>query len=151
MIRRARGTIATDESQAEDLRGAFAVVLDAIGSGLAAFGDLIGSDRVEHAQRALEHLHEVVAETRAMLTDLILVDVEARPGSDTWMLQGSVLAAVDQILQQLDLEHPEQAAPAWSRRPGLERMPRSVLETGQRLSEPVRRQIASVRRDRGRH
>lgn len=149
MIRRAWSTIAAEEDRAAALRGAFAVVLDSLGEGLDAFADLIGSDRIESAEQALGRLHEVVGETRAMLTDLILVDIEARPGSDTWMLQGSVLAAVDQVLQQLDLEHPEQTAPAWSRRPSLERMPRTVAETGQRLSEPVRRQIAAVRRDRG--
>jgi uncharacterized membrane protein YccC len=148
MVSRARTTIA-EESPAADLRGAFAVVLESLGAGLAAFAELISSDRVEAAEQALGRLHEVVGETRAMLTDLILVDVEARPGSDTWMLQGSLLAAIDQILQQLDLEHPEQTAPAWSRRPSLERVPRTVAQTRQWLSEPVRRQIASVRRDRG--
>lgn len=151
MIGRARTTIAAEESPAADLRGAFAVVLESLGAGLAAFAELVASDRVEAAEQALGRLHEVIGETRAMLTDLILVDVEARPGSDTWMLQGSLLAAIDQILQQLDLEHPEQTAPAWSRRPSLERVPRTVAQTRQRLSDPVRRQIASVRKDRGNH
>ncbi|HET8594837.1 MAG TPA: aromatic acid exporter family protein [Intrasporangium sp.] len=149
MVGRARTAIAAEESPAADLRGAFAVVLQSLGSGLAAFAELIASDRVEAAEQALDRLHEIIGETRAMLTDLILVDVEARPGSDTWMLQGSLLAAIDQIIQQLDLEHPEQTAPAWSQRPSIERVPRTVAQTRQRLSEPVRRQIASVRRDRG--
>jgi hypothetical protein len=149
MTGRARTTISTEESRASDLRGAFAVVLESLGAGLAAFAELIASDRVEAAEQALDRLHEIIGETRAMLTDLILVDVDARPGSDTWMLQGSLLAAIDQIIQQLDLEHPEQTAPAWSQRPSLERVPRTVAQTRQRLSEPVRRQIASVRRDRG--
>jgi hypothetical protein len=150
MIRRAaERRAASEDDLASDLRGAFSVVLDSLASSVGAFGDLVAADRVEQAQQSLDRLVDLIGETRALLTNLALVNVEARPDTDTWMLQGSMFAAVDQILMQLDLEHPEQAAAAWSTRRGLDRMPRTWVETGQRLSEPVRRQISGVRRDRG--
>ena len=39
-----------------------------------------------------------------MLTELTLLDLDPRQRPDLWMLQGSVLASVDHVLEQLDLE-----------------------------------------------
>lgn len=130
---------AADDDRVIALRGAFAVLLESLAAGMNAFGDLVSADQAEPANDALERLVELVAETRAMLADLILINVDARPDSDLWMLQGSMLAAIEQLLRQLDLEQPEQATAAWNPRPSLERVPRTLAQTRQKLSEPVRR------------
>jgi hypothetical protein len=95
---------------AGELRRVFAVALDDLASGLRAFGDLIGAEyrggepeRIETTERTLD----AVREARAVLTELALLDIDPRERSDLWMLHGSVLAAVDHLLDQLDLERDE--------------------------------------------
>jgi hypothetical protein len=56
---------------------------------------------------------ENVRETRAVLTELMLLDVDPREQRELWMLQGSVLAAIDHAISQLDLEHTERSTKAW--------------------------------------
>ncbi|GAA2749171.1 FUSC family protein [Amnibacterium kyonggiense] len=96
-----------DDPAAAELRRAFAVVLDDAATGLRAFGDLVGAeydgnepDRVLARERTLG----AVGEARAVLTELTLLDLDPRQRPDLWMLQGSVLASVDHVLEQLDLE-----------------------------------------------
>jgi len=139
------------DDRTRDLRVVFSVVLDSLSQGLDVFGHLIVSDRIESAEQARDRLAEIVSETRARLTGLATIDVDARADGSTWMLQGSILACIDHILRQLDLEHPEDATSAWNPRPGLEWLPRTVTQTGQRLSQPVRGQRHLLRRTRRRH
>jgi hypothetical protein len=56
---------------------------------------------------ALARTLETVSETRAVLTELRLLDVDPRDRPDLWMLQGSVLAAVEHLLTQLDAARDE--------------------------------------------
>jgi len=96
-----------EDVAASELRRAFAVALDDVAAGLRAFGDLVGAeydgtepDRVLARERTLD----AVREARAVLTELTLLDLDPRQRPDLWMLQGSVLASVDHVLEQLDLE-----------------------------------------------
>jgi hypothetical protein len=96
-----------DDPAAVELRRAFALALDDAASGLRAFGDLVRAeydgaepDRVLARERTLD----AVREARAVLTELTLLDLDPRQRPDLWMLQGSVLASVDRVLEQLDLE-----------------------------------------------
>ncbi len=100
-----------------ELRRAFAVVLDDLADALRAFGDLItatyGGQRSDSVEESMSRAVEFVRETRAVLTELIFLDVDLLRSDpeqrvDLWLLQGSVLAAVDHVVQQLDLERPEQ-------------------------------------------
>lgn len=107
LSRSAPRTGSDDDPAAAELRRAFAVALDAAASGLRAFGDLVGAeydgsepDRVIARERTLD----AVGEARAVLTELTLLDLDPRQRPDLWMLQGSVLASVDHVLEQLDLE-----------------------------------------------
>ncbi|MHA7263431.1 FUSC family protein [Arthrobacter sp. TMN-37] len=101
----------------KELRRAFAFVLDDLANGLRAFGDLVeaeyGSGMGERADEALAHMLESVRETRAVLTELMLLDVDPREQRELWMLQGSVLAAIDHAVSQLDLEHSERSTKPW--------------------------------------
>jgi hypothetical protein len=138
------------DDRTRELRRAFSVVVDSLSQALDVFGDLIASDRAESAEEARDRLAELVAETRAILTELTMIDVDAQVDSGTWMLQGSMLVSIDHVLRQLDLEHPEQATSAWNPRPGLEWLPRTVAETGQRLGRPVRGRVSALMRGRRR-
>jgi uncharacterized membrane protein YccC len=95
-----------------ELRRAFAVVLDDLANALRAFGDLVtasyGPQHADQVEEAMSRAIGFVRETRAVLTELMFLDIAPGHRVDVWLLQGSVLAAVDSILQQLDLERPEQ-------------------------------------------
>jgi Aromatic acid exporter family member 1 len=110
----------SERSSRTDLQRAFAVVLDDLADALLAFGDLVraeyGSGKVERVDVALTRALEIVRETRAVLTELVLLNVDARRQTDLWMLQGSVLAAVEHLLQQLDLEHRQRGDESWLER-----------------------------------
>ena len=85
----------------------FAVVFDDLAGGLRAFGELVAAAYgVQHAGRieeAIDRTDDAVAETRAVLSELMTLDVDSR-ATNQWMLRGSVLSAVDQVLHQLDLD-----------------------------------------------
>jgi len=112
----------SEEPSADELRRVFAVVLDHLATGLRAFGELVriryGGGRVDRADEARERTAEGVREARAVLTELTLLDIDPRQYPDLWMLQGTVLAAVGQIMRQLDLEHAD---------PGMEERPRVAV------------------------
>jgi len=127
-----------DRSLSPELRRAFAVVLDDLADALRGFGDLVsaefGGGNVDRVDELLEQTLDVVRETRAVVTELVLLDVDPRARTDLWMLQGSVLAAVEHILLQLDLEERERSSEAWLQRyrvPGLPLVsPRREEESG---------------------
>jgi uncharacterized membrane protein YccC len=130
----------------KELRRAFAFVLDDLANGLRALGDLVGAEygrgREDLADQALERMQESVRETRAVLTELMLLDVDPREQKELWMLQGSVLAAIDHAISQLDLEHTERSTKAWLSRieiptPGIAWVP-GVGRRSQRRRGPGR-------------
>jgi hypothetical protein len=129
-----------------ELRRAFAVVLDDLANALRAFGDLVKAEydggNVERVEAGLDRTLDIVRETRAVLTELVLLDVDPRNETDQWMLQGSVLTAIEQVLQELDLELTERSE-AW-----LDRHPLLTLPIGDWLS--LSRQGESRRRKRRR-
>ncbi len=107
----------TERPVAAELRRAFAAVLDDLASGLRSFADLIdaeyGQGPAERVEEAFDRTLEIVRESRAVVTELMLIDVDPRQHVDLWMLQGSVLAAVEHVLRQLDLEHTGHRTEAW--------------------------------------
>ena len=117
----------TDLSLGPELRRAFAVVLDDVGDAVRGFGDLVsaefGGGNVDRVDELLEQTLDVVRETRAVLTELALLDVDPRQQTDLWMVQGSVLAAVEQILLQLDLEERERSRAPWLHRYRMATLP----------------------------
>jgi hypothetical protein len=106
----------SQEPSGAELRRAFSVVLDDVATGLRAFGDLVraqyGGGRVDRAEEARAATLEAVHEARAVLTELALLDIDPRQHTDLWMVQGTVLTAVEQILRQLDLEYADQGIEA---------------------------------------
>lgn len=94
------------DQPAVELRRAFAVVLDDVADAVRTFGDLVsaqfGGATLDRVEELRGRTAESVSETRAVLTELVLLDVDPRRQTPLWMLQGSVLAVVEQILLQLD-------------------------------------------------
>ena len=96
---------ARDDPYGAELRTVFGVVLRDTAECLRAFGSLVvaeAEDREEETERALGESLDILRETQAVLTELIMVD--ARENTASWLLRGSILAAVAQILSRLDLE-----------------------------------------------
>lgn len=105
---------ASEDPYGEELRVAFSVVLHDVADCLRSFGELVvaeAEEREEEAERALYTNLDVLRETRAILTELILVN--ARDDTSAWMLRGSILASVEQVLDQLNLEERARARQSW--------------------------------------
>ena len=139
-----------DRSFGPELRRAFAVVLDDVADAVRGFGDLVsaefGGSNVDRVAELLARTLDVVRETRAVLTELVLLDVDPRDQTGLWMLQGSVLAAVEQVLLQLDLEPGARRSAAWLTRElaaGPQRHPwaRRPAAGARRLVRPRRRPV----------
>lgn len=103
-----------DDPYGEELRNAFAVVLHDVADCIRAFGSLVLAEvqeREEEAERSLDESLEILRETKAILAELIMVNVEENKSS--WLLRGSILAAVDHVLNQLNLEDRARARQLW--------------------------------------
>lgn len=88
-----------------ELRSAFAVVILDISDAVRAFGSLVEAEAYGREAAAIDAMGEtleVLRETRAIVTELLMVDV----GDDAsvWLLRGSILGAVEQVLAALDVE-----------------------------------------------
>jgi hypothetical protein len=94
-----------DDPYGEELRNAFALVLHDVADCIRAFGSLVLAEveeRQEEAERSLDESLDILRETQAILTELIMVNVQENKSS--WLLRGSILAAVEHVLNQLNLE-----------------------------------------------
>jgi hypothetical protein len=94
-----------DDGYGDEVRPAFAVLLDNVADCLEAFGALIVAEAESseaEVERNLAQSLDVAREARAILTELLLVD--AREETSLWLLRGSILAAVDHVLGPLNLE-----------------------------------------------
>ncbi|HET9650164.1 MAG TPA: FUSC family protein [Microlunatus sp.] len=108
------GGEAPDDPYGEELRNAFAVVLDDVGDCVRGFGDLVVAEaegREEKVERQLDQSLEVLRETQAILAELITTQSEQNRSS--WLLRGSILAAVAHVLAQFDLEERVRARHRW--------------------------------------
>jgi hypothetical protein len=140
-----------DEAGDAELREVFAVLLADIARAMRDFATLVraeGDESGEPHVAELEDALDAVREARVRLTELLLVD----PGNDVglWQRRGALLAGVERVLAELDVEERrrrtrqrrEQAAAA--RRPGQ--------QAAERLRSTTRRVVAetpALRRPRG--
>jgi hypothetical protein len=145
---------APDDPYGDELRGAFGVVLHDTADCVRAFGGLVLAEadgREQDTEEALAESLDILRETQAILTELILVRV--REDTSSWLLRGSILAAVEQVLSRLDLEDRARVHEQWKeeqmRRP-LAQLPRIVDDVLPHPDRPYPRglQRVRVRRDR---
>lgn len=97
-----------------ELLGAFAVLLEDLAKGLRTYGALVYADadtRTVTTDAALAEALDALRETRAVLTELLLMDLG--DNKDQWMLHGSLLASVDRVLSELDLEERARQRERW--------------------------------------
>jgi len=105
-----------DDPYGEELRAAFAVVLDDVADCVSSFGELVvaeAEDREHDVEWRLDESLDVLRETQAILSELITTDADNDASS--WLLRGSILAAVRHVLDQLDLEDRARAREEWQR------------------------------------
>ncbi|WP_050347565.1 FUSC family protein [Arsenicicoccus sp. oral taxon 190] len=91
-----------DDGYGEEVRIVFSVVMSDVATSVRAFGDLVAAEargEVAEMEETLEQALEALGETRAVLTELMMVDPATQTGR--WMLRGSILAGVEQILALL--------------------------------------------------
>lgn len=103
-----------DDPYGEELRSAFAVVLHDVADCLRAFGGLVVAEaegREADTEQALAESLDILRETQAILAELIMVD--AVDNTSSWLLRGSILAAVEQVLSRLNLEDRARIYRAW--------------------------------------
>jgi Fusaric acid resistance protein-like len=93
-----------DHVYSPDAREVFAVLLRDLAAAISAFGRLLHADAEGAAStdRELATAIDTVGEARAKLTEMLMID----PHSDSqlWELNGTVLANVERILREIDLE-----------------------------------------------
>lgn len=103
------------EGYGEELRHAFAVLLLDVATTVRAFGAVVRAEAESAAGRTDERVTghpvpeaplsqalEALRESRARLTELLLIDAGSDPG--LWQVRGSLLAAVERVLVELDVE-----------------------------------------------
>jgi hypothetical protein len=106
-----------DDGYGEEVRQAFAVVLTEVASCLQAFGELVQAQTAgaeDEVERTLAQSLDEAREAGAILTELLFVDPRAE--TSLWLLRGSILTAVQQVLTPLELE--ERARTRQGLRPG---------------------------------
>ncbi|GAA2744634.1 aromatic acid exporter family protein [Terrabacter aerolatus] len=146
---------APEDTYGDELRSAFAVVLHDSADCLRAFGGFVIAEsegREQDTEQALAESLDILRETQAILTELILV--RAREDTSSWLLRGSILAAVEQVLARLDLEDRARVHRQWKeeqdRRP-LAQLPRLVHDVLPHPDRPYPRGLQPGRvRRRGR-
>ncbi len=94
-----------DDEHEQELRRAFAVVLTDMGDSIEAYGELTIAEaqgREDDVAESAAQTLEILRETRAMLTELCLVD--PKEDTSTWLLHGSILGGIEAVLSELDME-----------------------------------------------
>jgi len=125
-----------------EVRSAFGTLLRDLSGALRAFGSLARAEAEAGEEAAREQLAaalDALAEARALLTELLLVD----PSEDRsqWELHGSLLAAVGRVLDELDIAERDRHREQWLR----DLRPSRTSERVGRLRE-TSRQVADIPR-----
>ena len=94
-----------DDGYGDEVRAAFAVLLEHVADSVEGFGALVQADAEgsdDQVDLSLAVSLEASGEATAILTDLLMVD--PRDETSLWLLRGSILVAVRQAVEPLRLE-----------------------------------------------
>lgn len=100
------------DARDDDLRAVFAVALHHSSSAIREFGELVeleADGREEEAEFSFAISLEMLREAKAILTELMLTGAS----NSSWLLRRSTLSAVEQVLDQLDLESRSKVRAEW--------------------------------------
>ena len=103
-----------DDPYGEELRAIFAIVLHDAADCIRAFGSLVLAEveeREEEAERSLDESLDILRETQAVLTELMMANPQENKSS--WLLRGSILAAVEHVVDELNLDDHARARQQW--------------------------------------
>jgi hypothetical protein len=127
-----------DDDEPDDLAQIMSALLHDLARAIVAFGALLraGDDDAggPHTAELAEAL-DAIREVRARLTDLLLVDPRSTGG--LWQLHGSLLAAVERVLTELDLDQLDRNREL--RRREAAALARRSTQAAQRLRASTRR------------
>jgi hypothetical protein len=139
------------QEQAEDaeMRAVFGQLMLALAEALRRFGGLVraeaegsGNDHGSHVASALD----AVREGRALLADLLTVDAASQP--QLWQLNGSLLACVERVLRELDLDERRRQLQQREREREMSRL--SAINAVDRVVAVTRNAVADLPRRRPR-
>lgn len=136
MFRAVADGIGAEEEGAEyspELFGALGVLLEDLARGIRAYGALVRADADAGgaaSDAALAAALDALHETRAVLTELLIVD--AGKSRDSWMLSGTLLSSVSRVLRELDLDERARQRHQWESAGSARRL---VLRPVSRLRE----------------
>lgn len=91
-----------DDGYGDQVRRIFSIVLREVGLAIGGYGELLTAEVAGDAEQVRIRYEATIAilrQTRARLTDLMLVDPDQ---TSLWLMRGSILSAIDQIMQHLD-------------------------------------------------
>ena len=94
-----------DDGYGDDVRAAFAVLLEHVADSVESFGALVQADAErsdDEVDRSLNESIDASGEAMAILTDLLMVD--PRDETSLWLLRGSILVAVRQAIEPFRLQ-----------------------------------------------
>ncbi len=98
----------------DDLRAVFAIVMQHAAESVRGFGALVEAEAEGNeadAELSFGLSLEMLREARAILTELMLVGTH---DTTMWLLRSSTLAAVEQVLLQLDIEERARVREQWA-------------------------------------
>ncbi|HET7305170.1 MAG TPA: aromatic acid exporter family protein [Segeticoccus sp.] len=139
---------------AEDLRQIFAALLDDLASTFRAYGRLVvvgAGPEAGEAEEAMGATLESLRETRARLSDLLTVD--APDAGALWLLRGPLLASVERVLTDLDVEERARRRRRWEDASGNLSRPRQAalrLRASSRHVAELQRGAGQLARERAR-
>jgi hypothetical protein len=129
------------EGDNEDLRGAFAVLMSDLARTVRTFGVLVRAE-VDEADQPhtveLEQALDALREARVRVTELLLVDPQEAPGQ--WQAHGSLLAGIERVLAELDVEQRSRRRAQRRREAAAVRRP--AAQAAERLRTTTRRVVA---------
>src|SRR3954470_13171077 len=133
----ADGADAEQSGREVEVRESIAAVLTDLGRCFAVYGRMVCDDGADHDEHRaqLRDAFDAVRRSRARLADLLLVD--PREAAALWQLHGSLLAGVDRVLAELDLDAFAQ---------GRERRRREAAEAARLTTQAAQRLRSSARR-----
>jgi hypothetical protein len=132
-----------------DVREVFAVLFEDLAAAVSAFGRLVRAeaDSVDDPdETTLADALDTLREARAQLTELLLLDPHENP--DRWALDGALLAAVERVLREIDVEERVRQRlrrrRAWDERPTAGQAVERLRATSRQVARiPMRRNQAA--------
>ena len=103
----------SDDGYGDDVRLQFAVVLGAMGEAIEAYEALIEAEVGGGVHEAEAHITQTLAKVRSARHDLSTLMLSDPSQAQLWVRGGSLLAAIDQVIAEIDLTGYYDARDAW--------------------------------------